>query len=871
MRENTRVSEDLFAFYERTIATPSVEEENVNELLGIFREKFDLDVVYVCTALADTHTFRFCYLSTNNPIYNDGGKDISVDPYEYEAIMNQCRENGLFERIRKQPHIDIIENGLHFAVIKDNEWEGSIGFLAYDDKRKWTDEEKTALIQLERVLYPIIFIERYNTLKDLHVRMQQQYEEEYLRYQEVLQALSNDFGAIFYVSLDKNQAIPYRIHPNYTDDFPEEIGVMFPYKEHALEYMHRNVVSYDQPSYTQKIEPDFIRQVLKNNEAYAFDFGSKHNNKLTHYRLKMVRANSSNRGVHDVVLGFANVDFEYERDRRQQELMKEHMNIIAGLCQEYSSIFLIDPKLRTLKLFRTSGEFTDVLDVVTKSSGYDISLDDYIATFVHAKDRKNVYKETRLEYIQERLQKIPCHYVNFRRIIDGVEDYAQLSYTPVESRDGSLIIVLAVRSVNDMVEKELAQQSLLQNALAQAKLASKAKSSFLSNMSHDIRTPINAIVGYTSLAISHLDDKEQVANYLEKVTTSSNHLLELINDILEISRIESGKVKLHKNTSNIETAFLDIADMVSSQAKEKNIELTVFVDVWDKDVYFDKLRMNQALLNLLSNAIKYTPSRGSIEFTLRQIKNRSKKFALYEIRVKDNGIGMSKEFLNRIFEPFEREQTTEMAGIQGTGLGLAITKNILDLAGAKIEVKSSPGLGTEFIILVEFRVSEDAEEIPHEEVDKSNLLPLKEQQKHILAGKHILLAEDNQINAEITIKILTESGMKVAWAKNGQEVVERFSQSSVNYYDAILMDIRMPIMNGYDATKRIRNLARIDANAIPIIALSADAFEEDIRRSIKKGMTAHISKPITVGELMSTLEQSIVERIESKNKKGSGT
>ena len=526
----------------------------------------------------------------------------------------------------------------------------------------------------------------------------------------------------------------------------------------------------------------------------------------------------------------------------------------------------------------------------------------------------------------------------------------------------------------------------LSEAVRAAETANKAKSTFLSNMSHDIRTPMNAIIGFTTLAVSNIDDKKRVQDYLGKILSSSNHLLSLINDILDMSRIESGKIHLEETEVSLSEVLHDLKTIISGQIHAKQLELYMDVmDVTNEDVYCDKTRLNQVLLNLLSNAVKFTPAGGTVSVRIRQCHGTQKGSELYEIRVKDNGIGMSQEFVQKIFSPFERERTSTVSRTQGTGLGMAITKNIVDMMGGTIEVQTEQDKGTEFIVRLPFRTQPEhqrTEKIAELEGLKALVVdddfntcdsvtkmlvrvgmrsewtlsgreavlrarqsmelgdafhayiidwrlpdmngievtrqirslgddtpiiiltaydwsdieaeakaagvtafcakPLfmsdiretlmtaigqsqSEPEDSVLPaagsdfrGRCILLVEDNELNREIAVEILNEYGFLVDTAKNGAEAVEKVKNSEPGNYDLVLMDVQMPVMNGYEATKQIRALDNPALAGITILAMTANAFDEDRKKALECGMDGFLSKPIVIEELISTLHDNLL-------------
>ncbi len=408
---------------------------------------------------------------------------------------------------------------------------------------------------------------------------------------------------------------------------------------------------------------------------------------------------------------------------------------------------------------------------------------------------------------------------------------------------------LKLQQVELIAEKERAEE------------ANKAKSTFLSNMSHDIRTPMNAIVGYLNLAkdlhkncetcplqraepCPH-DVPSKMFDFLKKIDASSQHLLALINDVLEMSRIESGKMELELTPDNLVTTMDEVRDMFATQMQGKKISFIVdSTGVKNKFAVFDKNRLNRVLLNLLSNAYKFTPEGGKISVTLNQLGDSHDDTADYELRVKDSGIGMTPEFAAKVFEAFERERTSTVSKIQGTGLGMAITKSIIDLMGGDIKVITAPGEGTEFVVNVNFKLAEDMEE---------ELAADTAAQVIDFEGKKLLLVDDIEVNREIAKMLLESEGFIVDTASDGSEAVEKVANAKPGDYDCVLMDIQMPIMNGYDAAKKIRKLENSELANVPIIAMTANAFSEDVKHALDAGMNAHIAKPIDVPKMMETL------------------
>ena len=385
--------------------------------------------------------------------------------------------------------------------------------------------------------------------------------------------------------------------------------------------------------------------------------------------------------------------------------------------------------------------------------------------------------------------------------------------------------------------------------------SSLAKSRFLFNMSHDIRTPMNAIIGYTNLARKE-NDPEKISEYLDKIDGSSKHLLALINDILEMSRIENGKIELEYAPLDLCAVFDEIRNLFSEQMRQKHLDFQVHTDqVQNPYVWCDRNSLNRVLLNILSNAYKFTPEGGTITVSLLETDSGESGYGFYEIRIQDNGIGMSKEFAEKVFMAFERERTSTDSGIEGTGLGMSITKSIVDLMGGAIDVLTAPGAGTTFVIRIQFRLAEEKDVHGLTEAAGESAAGESEPPSEMdFTGKRLLLVEDNAINMEIACMILAQAGFTVETAENGKIALDMVASSKPGYYDAVLMDIQMPVMDGYEATRAIRALDDPALAKIPILAMTANAFKEDEQAAEQAGMQGHIAKPIDLPKMMETIQ-----------------
>ena len=669
-------------------------------------------------------------------------------------------------------------------------------------------------------------------------------------------------------------------------------------------------------------------------------------------------------------------------EKWQQEKDQHQIELIHALSIEYSLVCYFDLDTGLGNALRIGECKKDIMH--TFFSG-DLSLEEcmgrYIEYGVYEEDREALREATSCQWLSRELsQKKMCH-INFRTTCCGEIRYFQMAAVRAGEWHTNRGIVLGMRSVDEETRNEMEKKALLEDALSQANRANKAKSVFLSNMSHDIRTPMNAIIGFTTLAITHIDHKEQVEMYLKKIMTSGNHLLSLINDILDMSRIESGKMHLEEKPCSLPDILHNLRSIIQADVHAKQLELFMdAMDIQNEDIYCDGLRLNQVLLNLLSNAVKYTGAGGKVAIKVLEIPGAPAGYGNYEFRIMDTGIGMSEEFVSHIFEPFERERNSTISGIQGTGLGMSITKNIVDLMNGSIDVKSKQGVGTECVVSFTFRLysgKKEPQTIPElkglralvvdddfntcdsvtsmlqqiglraewtlsgkEAVLRTRqavmrgdnyfvyvvdwLLPdmngvevarrirqetgkdvpiivltaydwsdiedealeagvtafcskplflselkgclssiVNAEKKEEAAGDapepihkgRILLTEDNELNQEIAVAILEGAGFSTEVAENGQMAVDMLSRSKPGYYQLVLMDVQMPVMNGYEATKAIRKLENRELASIPILAMTANAFEEDKQEALKSGMNGHIAKPINIEVLMKELDK----------------
>lgn len=518
-------------------------------------------------------------------------------------------------------------------------------------------------------------------------------------------------------------------------------------------------------------------------------------------------------------------------------------SVAQALAGDYFSIYVVDPDTEAFVEYSSSEEYKN-LGIETQGANFFELSRRNIEALIYPEDRDRFMAVFSRERVLKIIERDGHFTTKYRLMLNGIPTYVSMKATLLENRNERRLII-GLTNIDAQMKREEEFRKHMADARA------RAKNDFLANMSHDIRTPMNAIVGYTNIAKSHWDEPEVVADALDKIGSSSHFLLSLINDILDISKIESGKMQLSLAACDLRDIFRRIEDITALQAKNKSITITYSHDtVHHYKVMADDLRIEQVLINITGNAIKYTPEGKSVELIAEELGATEDKKIKYRFIVRDTGIGISKEYLPHIFESFTREEKTTVNRVQGTGLGLAITARIVEMMGGTISVKSKLGEGSEFTVELALEPFE-----PEEDTAETD-----EMQYAALNGKRVLLIEDNAINAEIATIVLEQYGIVVDHAENGQIGADKVKTAETGYYSAVLMDIQMPVMNGYEATRTIRSLPGEYYRTLPIIAMSANAYDEDIRASLDSGMNAHIAKPFQPDDLIKTLCRYIVDQ-----------
>ena len=520
--------------------------------------------------------------------------------------------------------------------------------------------------------------------------------------------------------------------------------------------------------------------------------------------------------------------------------------ILSAVTDDFVFLVEVDVKTRIEKIFFVSkGPHPQWSD--KKTHKYDESIKEYADVVVAPEDRKRFLEVTEFNALMEYFKNNDNEcIIEYDVIVNGGRRRYQGKFTlSLQDPEGAKIYV-GVRDITLIEEERTEYNRKLMSALAQAEEANKGKSYFLFNMSHDIRTPLNAIIGYSELAKNHLDEKEVLDDYIYKIQTCGRQLLGLIGDVLDMAKIESGNLEISEKPCLCQDLMSDIMISVNESAKKKGLEFEASGNACHSTILCDKVKVQKILLNILSNAVKYTPQGGKISLSVQEKIREDEGLSDFTFVVKDNGIGISKEFLPYIFNSFSRERNATISGVSGTGLGMTITKRLVDAMGGKIEVESQQNMGTTVTVSITF----------------SRLVGLEEKREEIIPDAflkdiRVLLVEDNEINGEIASEMLRELKVNVDLVTNGKECIDALLEKDAGYYDLVLMDIQMPVMDGYEATRIIRRFSDKDKRLIPVIAMTANAFEEDKQKAFQSGMNGHLAKPVEMRHLIQALKSAI--------------
>ena len=798
----------------------------------------------------------------------------------------------------------------------------------------------------------------------------------------VASALSQEYHSLFKIDAKTSRLSIYR-----TDGIgmaPELLGKLMEIGNYEIiltKYIENYVIPEDRERLITSTRLNVLMEKVPDVGLFKLGYRRIMNGIISYYEMNVAKTVDPN-GAITFILGLRDVDEEMRRQLKQTREMETQREIIEGLGSEYYSVLLVDPDTDTVTTYRAEDEDGKAISEYFLKHNYCWSkgMRSYAEELVSEDCRSEFLEKLSLDHFRADGKDYSFTYEKLKN--DEII-YLQARVAFVQERDGSFAVVVGTRNVDDLIKKERQQEMALRAAFDAAEEANRAKTNFLSNMSHDIRTPMNGIIGMTAIAAAHIDDKERVKDSLQKITDASKHLLSLINEVLDMSKIESGKVQLVEEEFNLSDLIDHLITMTSAQIEEHGHTLSVNIsDVVHEAVVGDSLRIQKVFMNLLGNAVKFTPDGGKITISISEKPSRQAKVGCYEVIFEDNGIGMTEEFLDHIFEPFARASDGHVSNIQGTGLGMPISRNIVRMMGGDIKVESKLGEGSRFTVTIYLKlqdiievqydkfvdldvlvadddslslesccgmlsdlgmkvvgVTSGAQAVEHvirhhqqdrdffacildwkmpdmdgiattrairkavgkdvpiiiisaydwseieqearaaganafitkplfrsrlartfhsilgEEEHKEQEILLADMERMDLAGFRALLVEDNELNAEIAVEILKMTGIAVERVSNGIEAVDKMTECEDGYYDIIFMDIQMPKMNGYDATRAIRAMDRNYCRRIPIIAMTANAFAEDVQAAKTVGMNEHIAKPFEVKTLAKTLEK----------------
>ena len=620
------------------------------------------------------------------------------------------------------------------------------------------------------------------------------------------------------------------------------------YDELLANYANLHIHKDDRAMFLEETQLVNVRNcIFKDNDIFELNYRECHDDIVKYMQIRFIPVKSEN--LVNVIIAFRCIDNiveqELEQRKETEELLEnsnQRLRVITGLCTEYESLYYVNAKQDIGIPYILSDKFPEefkknLFREIPYTAGFHAYLD-----FCVAPSQKEYLKaQTELRLVTEKLKKTPCFRINYEVPYEGKLLHYQIYIARIGEPHEQ---VWAFKSIEETVEEQLKQHQILLDALNQAKKAEAAKSNFLFNMSHDIRTPMNAILGFNTIAEKNIDNKEIALDALKKAKHSGEHMLSIINNVLDMARIGSGKLELNREIVNFAELMEKLKEMFVHDMSQKDITFNTHFNINTPVIYSDSLRISQIIINLLSNALKFTNSGGSITFQVAEMKSPDEK-AYYQVRIEDTGIGMSEEFQKHLFTAFEREQTATQSGVQGTGLGLAITRNLVNLLGGSLTYNSMVGVGTEFTFTFK---AEKADVSEVKSKDDVSLLPE-------LKGKRILVVEDNMINREIARELLEDEGFIIEEAEDGTVAVSMLEAKEKGYYEFVLMDIQMPIMNGYTATRKIRSSDNTDIADIPIIAMTANAFSEDKKNAFDAGMNEHVAKPLDIDILIEVLNK----------------
>ncbi|WP_290763521.1 response regulator [Fibrobacter sp. UBA4297] len=813
---------------------------------------------------------------------------------------------------------------------------------------------------------------------DEEIKKQMDIQSNLKRNLEIIDILSEDYSSLFYFNLVDNTsgvlAVRSEINDSLKDFFVSCNRLEDVFKEFVLAQAHPD----DRERLMKLASREVVASYLMHQKRLTIVFRHLYGSEYKYTRLVFAKAEPVDEPPKLIAVGFVEVDAQYRAETEHQENVER----IMSLSDQFEIVYDVNIDTGLFSVSIKGGKFSDVLN---EKTGKGANFFDYeevdVRKVVYKDDLESVLRTLNRDFVISRLKDENSFFLDYRRVTSEGLKWYRMRVTKMGDWSKSHRVLVGLFNNDVVYRKEMAQQAALEQALEMAKSASRAKTMFLNNMSHDIRTPMNAIIGYTELATMHIGNKELVKNFLGKIELSSNHLLSLINDVLDMSRIESGKLNLNEKPEMLPEIIHTLKDIVQADINAKNLQFYAnSIGIRNEKVVCDRLRLNQVLLNVISNAVKYTPAGGSIWFSVEQKASPEPGIGAYEFRIRDSGIGMSEDFLPKIFDAFTRVNSSTVSGIQGTGLGMAITKNIVDMMDGSIDIKSKVDEGTDVVLNFQFKIATQEQDISKiRELEGKRILVVDDDEdcvksvpqifkklgviaeccysgaeaierakaadaegrpydaflvdwrmpdmdglktarmlremlgreilvivmsayewsdieeqatkvgihnfmskpvfpsdartallrsfglmqaeapvtdkKVSFSGKKVLLVDDNELNREIAQEILEDCGIQVTSLCDGEKAVEYMKNLQSGACDLILMDVQMPIMDGYEATRQIRKLENKEAAEIPIIAMTANAFADDQQAALDAGMNEHVAKPVNVNKLKEVLSR----------------
>ena len=722
--------------------------------------------------------------------------------------------------------IESNDNNLDYVEYRIRRYDGSIRWIMDYGRLAHTEQ------------YGNVFCVFVDDSTDKNLRA-----EEDRRATQVIRGLSEDYNSIYLIDFELKKMLPYSLNNEVSRSMRYAFEGSLDYASTIREFADRYVIPADYTMYLNECEEQQIRKRIETEKSYSIIFRRYNENHVLEYVQMTISRVDDEDHCSRIVMGYKNVTRQMEKTREEMRL-KHTNSILRAVTEDY--VCLIDVNLETEREIQyfLDGESENPLPRWSEAEDYSSCILAYARRIVAKKDRKRFILATELPRLKKVLEGQHEFIIEYDAVIGDTIRKFQGCFTIHEEEFGVKHMFVGIRDITEAEQLRFEEQQRLMEAVERADMASRAKTTFLFNMSHDIRTPMNAIIGFSDLALRHIDEKKKLEEYLENISISGNHLLKLINNVLEMSRIESGRLELNENPDNLSRAIKEWSSILEEEAKKNGLKLTVNADVYNTQIIWDSTKVGEIFFNVVGNSVKYTPAGGSIFVNVKELACERDGYARYETIIEDTGIGISEEFIPHIFESFSRERNSTESRVMGTGLGMGIVKRLLDMMGGDINIQSRPGEGTRVEIILEHRIA-DEEKMPVAKETSSS-----EPEADLLKGKRILLAEDNDLNREIAEEILTDAGVYVEFAEDGAVCVDMLMGAPPDYYDMILMDIQMPNMDGFSAAKTIRALDDESKSGIPIIAMTANAFEEDKRRTEEAGMDGFIPKPVNVKQLI---------------------